>query len=426
MRYRIAITAFIIILIASLCRGGAIDPDKKITLRFEDVTLSSVLNIIAQQYDLNIVQSGLLGQKVSIRLDEVGLGDALKAILLSNGYNYYLTGDIVVIKPLETSAPGEMESRIITVNYLSPAAVINATSDLLSSKGKMKIIEEQAAADKSSAGPRATQIVITDLPDIVDKVAGFVKGMDRPEPQVAIEVKMIETNVTKDQKIGITWPVSLVGRGSGVENPSGSSSSSTTTTTALGQIQLPHGKWEWGRLSVDEVEAVLDFLDGSGNSKLISNPRITTLNNCEAEINVSTVIPIQTINRFSEGGSVQDIVTFQDEDVGISLLVTPHIADSNQIILDVLPTVAEITGYSGPEGNQKPITSERSVRTRISVKAGETAVLGGLLKESKIENKQRIFFLGSLPIIGGLFSHKTVENSTTDLLILITPTIVGY
>ena len=171
---------------------------------------------------------------------------------------------------------------------------------------------------------------------------------------------------------------------------------------------------------------MLDFLDQAGHSKLLSDPRITTLDNHEAEIKVTTIVPIQTINRFSEGGSVQDIVTFQDEEVGITLKVTPHVIGDGEMILDVNPTVAEIIGYSGSIDNQKPITSERSVRTRIKVNDGETAVLGGLLKENKIETEQRLFFLGSLPILGNLFRHKNAEVKTTDLLILISPKIVKY
>ena len=139
---------------------------------------------------------------------------------------------------------------------------------------------------------------------------------------------------------------------------------------------------------------------------------------------MTTIVPIQTINRFSEGGAVQDIVTFQDEEIGITLRVTPHIAEGDEIILDVYPTVAEIIGYSGPVDNQKPITSERSVRTKINVRDGRTAVLGGMIKENKIDREQSVFFLGSLPIIGNLFKHKTVQTSSTDLLILITPQIM--
>ena len=425
MIYRIIVTGLLVLMLISIAGGGPLEPDRKISLQFDNAPLASVLTLISQQYNINIVQSGIGEQKISVKLDDVGLVDALKAILNSNGYNYYFSGDIVVVKPMEQSAVGETVAQTITLNYVSPAAVMNATADMLSPKGKMKIIEDPGSAGKQSNGPDATQVVIVDLPEVVEQVVAFVMKIDQPERQVAIEVKMIEVNVNKDTRTGLTWPTSLTTRLSGITTDAGSGSSTDKPPQALGQIQLPDGKWEWGKLSVNEVSVVLDFLEQSGDSKLISNPRITTLNNHEAEIKVTTVVPIQTINRFSEGGAVQDIVTFQDEEIGISLLVTPHITDGDRIVLDVFPTVAEIIGYSGPEGNQKPITSQRSIKTKIEVRNGETAVLGGLLKENKIENQQKVFFLGSIPIIGGLFRHKSVQNSTTDLMILITPTLIG-
>jgi type IV pilus assembly protein PilQ len=410
-----------LILLGSFALAGIPDGDKKISLQFENISIASVLNLLAQQYNLNIVQSGQIDQKISIKLDQVYLSDALNAILISNGYNYYLAGDILVVKPIDVVAPGETTAKIFTMNYISPSAAAIAISDILSPKGKAKPIEEASQSVKSGTVQNATQIVVVDFPEVIEKVEKFLLEIDKPQPQIAIEVRMIETRVDNGKKVGFSWPTSLSGRAHGVEL---TSESSTSSTEAIGQIQLPDGQWEWGKLSVDQVKLVLDFLQTAGNSKLLSNPRITTLNNHQAEIKVLTIIPIQTINRFSEGGAVQDIVTFQDEEIGISLLVTPHIVEGGNILLDVMPTVAEIIGYAGPEGNQKPITSERTVQTKISVKDGETAVLGGLLKENKIENKQKIFLLGSIPILGNLFRHKSVETSTTDLTILITPKII--
>jgi general secretion pathway protein D len=406
--------------------AGPLDVDKKISLQFDNVPIASVLKMISQQYDLNIVQSGEGEKKISVKLDNVSLSEALQAILISNGYNYYSAGEILVVKPIETEAPGETAAKIITLNHITPGAAVNAASELLSAKGKIKIVEDPSNAAKAATGSKPTQIVVVDLPEIVDRIEMFLKEIDQPRRQIAIEVRMIERRVDREQTLGLNWPTTISGAAQGIKlsSESGSSTSSSSSSEALGQIQLPNGQWEWGKLSVMQLQAVLDFLETSGDSKLISNPRLTTLDNHAAEIKVSTIIPIQTINRFSEGGSVQDIVTFQDEEVGISLTVTPHVADSDKITLDVNPTVAEIIGYAGSDENIKPITSERTIQTMITVKDGETAVLGGLIKEDKIEETHGVFFLGSLPILGALFRHKTVETSATDLMILITPTIV--
>ncbi len=419
----IFLAVFLIILYAS-AYSGAPDLDAIVSLQFEDVPISIVLNMMAQQYNLNVVQSGRIEGNISIKLDSVSLEDALQAILASNGYNYYTAGDIIVVKPLDLSAAGEMTVEIVDLHYIPPVAAINAAGGLLSPKGSIKIIADPDFKAARTGKPVPSKIAVIDVPETARLTAEFIRKIDRREPQIAIEVRLVETIINDDSEIGFNWPTSITARGHGIETGGSDGISSTENNEAIGQVDLPDGKWEWGKLSINELSLVLDFLEKSGNSKLISDPKITTLNNHPAEIKVATVVPIQTINRFSEGGSIQDIVTFQDEEVGITLNVTPHIAENNRIILDVNSTVSEIIGYSGTLDTQKPITSERSIHTRITVMNEETAVLGGLFKEDKIENEQRIFLLGSIPIIGGLFRHKTSEVSTTDLTIMITPRIL--
>jgi len=399
-----------------------IDLDQVVSLQFDETPIATVLNMISEKYDLNIVQSSQIEKEISIRLEEVTLRDALNAILASNGYNYYYSGDILVVKPLEMNAVGELTSATVSLNYISPSAAVNTVKERLSTKGTIKVLEPGQGSTASS-GIKPSRIVITDLPDVVPQIIALIKEIDTPEPQISIEVRMVETNVDSEDRVGISWPTSLQARLHGVTDAA-TTTDGTTGSEALGSMDLSSGEWQWGKLSIEETQLVLEFLEQDGNSKLISDPRITTLNNHQAEIKVTTVIPIQTINRFSEGGAVQDIVTFQDEEVGITLKVTPHICDDGGIILEVQPTVAEIIGFSGPADNQKPITSERSVFTRVKVGDGETAVMGGLLKENKIENEQKVFFLGSLPIIGNLFRHKTTQSNTTDLMIMISPTII--
>jgi len=420
---RIASIIIPLILIFSAALAGPLDSQEKISLQFEDLELSTVLNMLADQYNLNVIQSGQINGNVSLRLENVSLRDAFEAILASNGYNYYLSGNIVVVKPLELTPFGETIALSLTLDYITPEAAVTAVSDLLSPKGKIQVVAGKNES-ASGTGVMPTRIVIIDLPENVELIKKFVREIDKKQPQVSIQVRLIETNVDNDTRIGFDWPTGLSARFHGLEGTSSTSSTSSDETENILQKDFSAGGWTWGKMSIGELQMALDFLDMRGNSKLISDPRITTLNDHEAEIKVTTIIPIQTINRFSEGGAVQDIVTFQDEEVGITLLVTPHITADGQIILDVNPSVAEIIGYSGSADNQKPITSERAIRTKITVGDNETAVLGGLLKENKIEEEQRLFFLGSIPILGNLFKHKSTQTSTTDLTIMITPTII--
>ncbi|MCK4302032.1 MAG: type II and III secretion system protein, partial [candidate division Zixibacteria bacterium] len=247
------------------------------------------------------------------------------------------------------------------------------------------------------------------------------------------EVKIIETTLDSKSKLGLTWPTAIAADlGAGTQTISESTESDTETESyqatlenAAASYNPSTGRWTWGTLTIGQVTAVLNLLDQRGNSRLVSDPHITTLENHEAEIRVQTIIPIATLSRFTEGVTIQDIVTFQDEEIGIYLRVTPRIDDAGRITLDVYSEVEDIIGFAGPPDNQKPITASRSVRTRVTVKNGETVALGGLLKETEIVREQKVPLLGRIPLLGRLlFTNRSKEKVNTDLLILITPRIV--
>jgi type II secretory pathway component GspD/PulD (secretin) len=178
-------------------------------------------------------------------------------------------------------------------------------------------------------------------------------------------------------------------------------------------------------MTVDEVSLLIDFLVRNGRSKLISNPRVTTVSNRKAEIEVTTTIPVETLNRFSEAGVVQDIISFQDLDVSINLAVKPRVNADSTISLDVSSVVEEITGFTGPADNQRPITSKRAVSSSVTIRHGESLGLGGLMKEVKHETVKKLPILGSIPLIGRVFQHRKTTIEKTDLLILSTPRIIS-
>jgi len=400
--------------------------DRKLSLELESVPLVAVLNMIAQQNNLNLIISGEVEGEVSLKLDNIDVATALDAILMANDYTYFFRGDVIVVKPVATTRTEELETRTITLKYLDPSTAHKAVSTRLSEKGQVIVLDKQVAGAGPSEGYAANRILITDYPGIIDDLVDLVVELDIPERSILIEARIIETKIDNQLRLGFNWP-------SAVSTKLGDLEGSTTNTGSVASISdnyagvydIESGRWMWGKLSVAELSAVLDLLDQQGNSRLLSDPRITTIENHQAQFEFQTVIPIQTINRFTEGSATSDIVTFEDEKVGISLIVTPRINEGNTITLDVEPTVEDIIGFTGPPDNQKPITASRSIKTRITVKDGETVALGGLLKEDEIITIKKLPILGSIPLLGSLlFSHKSVEKTTTDLVIMITPHIL--
>ncbi len=424
----LATTCISLLLLLVTATAGPLTTGQRISLALEDVPITAALNMIAEQNELNLVVAGDVGGNVTLRLDDVDIATALDAILTANGFNYFLKDNVIVVKSTAADAAGELETRVIRLDFVKPVTAEKALAAVKSSKGSVTILDRQSQGSAGGQEYQPNRILISDYPNLIEKMLAVLEEIDIQERSVMIEAKIIETTIDSETNLGITWPTSMSASLSGAD---GAVAGDETTAIddpsgqASGLYDPNNGSWAWGKLSVGEVNWILNMLELDGNSRLVSDPRITTLENHPAEFKFETVIPIQTINRFTEGAATSDIVTYEDEEIGISLKVLARINDSGKVTMEVQPIVEDILGYTGPTDNQKPITASRSIITTITVRDGETVALGGLLKETEIERIQRVPLLGHIPLIGAaLFSSKSTEKTSTDLLILITPHIL--
>lgn len=398
---------------------------KRISVDFENNPLATALSLMAKQNGFDVVTSGLEDHRVTARLSNVAVGDALAALLNVSGFVYYTVGDIVVVKSIAEEAPAEMVTRIFKLNYLDSRQIEPQIKNMLSSKGKVEIVSAgQTLGEGSSARYAASVIAVTDLAAVIPRVEDFVSKIDIKPKQVAISVKLVETTISDDRSLGLDWEKSIMARITGAEQDVYTNNQSNERLSGYSTIPLNSESFTWGTLTISEVSALLEYLHSTGESRLLSSPSVTTTDGKPAVIDVVTTIPIQTINRFSEGAIIQDIATFQYKDVGITLSVTPVINRDGYITLRCLPSVEEITGWVGPDDNQQPITAKRSVDTDVIVKTGETLVIGGLMKENTIENVNGVWLISDIPVLGELFKHRSRQKSKTELMIFITPTII--
>ncbi|MEE9553661.1 MAG: hypothetical protein V3W18_05135 [candidate division Zixibacteria bacterium] len=396
-----------------------------VSVDYEDTPLGSALSLLARMNGFDVVMGGLGEQHVTARLTDVSVGDVLDALLSVSGYSYFTVGDIVVVKPVSEEAPGEMITRVFKLNYLDARQIEQQIKNMISSRGKVQVVVGgQNLSDETSSGFPANIITVTDIPGIIPLVEEFINTIDVKPVQVAISVKLIETNVNEDESFGFDWSKSLTAKITDADGAGQSNAQSPEKLSAFSTLPVKAGSFTYGTLTISEVSALMEFLHSNGESRLLSSPSVTTTDGRPAVIDVVTTIPIQTVNRFTEGAAIQDIVTFQYKDIGISLSVTPILNESGYITLKCEPVVEEITGWVGPTDNRQPITSKRSVQTDVIVKSGETLVIGGLMKENVIENTEGIWLLSDIPFLGELFKHRTKQNSKTDLMILITPTAI--
>ncbi len=391
-----------------------------VSMHFIDTEISTVLTTLAAQVGLDLVLGPGIEGPIDINLKDVGWQTALDVIVTANGLTYLWNDDVLVILAAGMSGGGELQHRVVRLSYADPAAVKLALANVLSPVGKIEVLG--GPVEKSTGSGNPSVLVVSELAFRMGGIIELIESLDIPRPQFEIAVKFIETDIDDKLGYGFSWPTRISAT---VADFNTEESSAEQAHAPAAEHEIPDTRnWRLGKLSISQLNGFLEFLQQSGEARLLSDPRVIVLENETATMRVTTTFPIQTLNRFTEGAVIQDIVDFQDLEVGITLSVTPRLNDSATITLDVEPVVEEITGFTGPPDNQRPITARRTIKTTVRVGDSETIVLGGLIREAQFVTESGIFLLRDIPLLGSLFKHKKIETKKTDLLIFITPRIL--
>ncbi len=287
------------------------------------------------------------------------------------------------------------------------------------------------------ADPQTNALVINAPPKMMRSLMQIVDKLDIRRAQVLVEAIIVEVIADKTAELGITWavegassntPLSVTNFpdfGPGVVQL-GSAAGSGGTINPAGLIGegLTFGL---GRISDSGVSfaAILRALEGNANTNIISTPSIVTTDNEEATINVGQEVPFVT-GSFTNTGGVAGVVnpfqTIQREQIGVKLTITPQINEGNSMLLKISQEISSIAQSAA--GAVDLITNQRILETTVIVDDGQILVLGGLLEDVMRESEQRVPFLGSIPIIGGLFRSRKTDLIKTNLLIFIRPKIL--
>ncbi|MCB9057301.1 MAG: secretin and TonB N-terminal domain-containing protein [Calditrichae bacterium] len=398
---------------------------QKVSPKFDGASITDVLKLFALQHSLNMVVSDDVKGRVSIQLYDVTLEDALNTILKSMGYHYVIDNEVLMVKPFETEMNGELVSRVFYLNYTNAFFLVNALSPMLSSKGKMMPLLEEP--EKDEIKQRASVLVVTDLWENVRQIANVIKELDVVAKQLLIEVRLVESLIGEEEQYGLNLPKRISASMDGAETTapitkSQSSSGDQRLLSAWYQIPNNSNDLNMGVLNVDQLTIALDMLAKDNGSRLVSNPKVTTLNNKKAIVKIGTTVPVPEVSR----GIAGDLITYREKEVNIDLEVIPQVGDNDKITMQVHPIMEEIIGYTGTADAPQPITSKREVNATVTVINGQTLVLGGLIKETKTKTVEKLWLLGDIPILGYLFQNAVTRNEKSDLLIFITPKIIEY
>ncbi len=406
------------------------------TVVFHETQITDVLRLLATQNDLNLIIGPDSMGKVSLRFQGVTLRAALDAILRVKGYQYQVHDNILVVTTpdsLEKLRGLGLETEIFKLKYASAEDIKMAidTAKVLSPWGYTTIYNQSIKTDASVAAgitsgeqrnvgqriaARSDILIVTDRPNNIEIVRKLIDRLDQHIRQLLIDVHFVETILEDKSQLGIDWNAVLSAQGNYHGKTDWILGNQTGVSATEGSaIQL-------GSLASTQFRAILDLMLSNQKSNLLSQPRITTLDNQPANISVGVTTWIEERSG-TEATGVQ--ITYTERQVPIELIVVPHIIHEEKILLELQPKVEEITGWQeGAQGQQLPIISTRSADSRIEVKNGETAIIGGLIKEKTILNTKKVWLLSSIPLIGHLFQYKVEEKQRSDLTIFITTHIL--
>ncbi len=386
-----------------------VDEVIKVTLDFKETDINSVLSGISKSYNLNIIAGRDIQGKVTVNFNDVSLEEALTAILDINGYKFIRKGTIIYIVKKED----DVASDYFMLKYTNASSAKELLSSMLSEKGSIKI-------DSIN-----NSLVITDTIERLLAIKEFVNEIDIVPTQVMIEAKIVDVTLKDLENMGITWGGTykadklFSSRDEDYDGGSGNDQSITSTlsmagpSSTLSGSQLTLATLLAGGRSID---VTLDALIQDQRARILATPSVVTLNNQEARIIIGEKVPYKEKTQTTTGTTE----TTKYIDVGTTLRVTPQVNNDKTITMVIHPEVSSVSSLL----DAGPRITTREADVTVMVNDRETIVIGGLLKEEDTIVRNKVPIVGDIPLLGLLFSSKSVNKEQKELVVFITPKII--
>lgn len=400
---------------------------QKVTLVFDDANIRNILQLIAEVSNLNIIAGDDVKGTVTLRLVEVPWDQALDLIMDIKDLGMLREGNVVRVMPRETIR--KMQEERFKAARTQEELEDLITETLSVSYTDIKTVADQISKRKTDRGKiiedtRNKRIIVTDVPSVVAEIRTLVALLDVPVKQVLIEARIVEASATFARDLGVKWGFSYAADPSvdGNDGSIGLGGSYLLTAPTAGNVASAAGLASGltlGKVGVDK--AVLDLrisaLENSGQGRIISTPRVTTLNGEEAEISQGTEIPYQSL-----GSDGQAKTEFKKAE--LSLKVTPEINPDGSVILEIEAKNDSRGANVSTGSGQAPAIDTKKAETTVLVQDGETTVIGGIFILDKQESDAGVPWLKDIPLLGYLFKSKSVSEERRELLVFITPRIL--
>jgi len=280
------------------------------------------------------------------------------------------------------------------------------------------------------ADPATNALVITATPEEFAALKKVIDKLDIPRDQVLVEVLIAEVSFTRTMELGVEWRVAddLDGDAAVFGGTTfGEFDQLVATFPAVPSGGLVVGAIgetiSFGDLEFPSLGALISALKTDSDINILSTPTIVTTDNKEAEIIVGQTVPFQTSQKFDSNN--QPLFTFDYRDVGLTLRLTPQINNSKYVKLDIFSKLEALVASTVGTSELAPTTLKRQANTVVVVKDGHTVVIGGMIRDDKIQNVSKVPLLGDLPLLGPLFRSQSTRSEKVNLLIFLTPHVIS-
>lgn len=434
----------------------------KLSLNFQDIDVRSVLQLIADFTDLNLVASDTVSGKITLRLQNVPWDQALDLILKTKGLDKRQEGNVLMVAPaaeisererqeIETNKQMEelapLQSEFIRVRYAKAKdlfALFDGGEGGGASEGGGEGGENSSKSTGSILSPRGSVIVdertnsllVTETAQKLEELRRLVKLIDVPVRQVLVEARIVIAESEATEKLGIKW-----GGMDFKTNSAGDLDGRVLTGNQNALVDLINGddieigdtlgvdlgvpdqgttSFMLGYVNDNRLLTLeLDALEANGDGEVVSQPKVITGDKQQATIKSGTEVPY--LESASNGRT-----TVSYKEAVLKLDVTPNITPDDRIIMDLVINQDSVGGFiQGENGSQIPTIDTTELVTQVLIGNGETVVLGGVFRTEDVESVTKTPFLGDIPYLGRLFSSTTKRLVKTETLIFITPRILA-
>jgi type IV pilus assembly protein PilQ len=403
---------------------------KVVCIDVNDVPIGTVVRQLADQVNVDLIMSPKVTGNVTVSLTDVSLDEALRCILDVHGAGIIVGENVIRI--LSREEMPEIAERLVTqtfeITYADVQQVVKALEKFKSPQGTVSSIEG------------TSHIIVTDTEGKIRDITNLISTIDRITPQVLVEARIYDITSKDNLDLGVDWyasrrtntnefgyPVNddiIVQKGGEDTYLKSRTDPSLMASFSAGTNKTEDSTSAYLRFGFlnkyADAEAMIRAEKENIDAKLLANPRIMVIDNEEATFDIVTEYPY--VERTITAGSTTETVKFKN--VGVKLVVTPHVAGDNMLRLKIAPEFGVVVSRVQVASSNVPVVDTRKVNTLALVRDGQTVVLGGLRKKETSLQVNKVPILGDVPILGHLFRFDGESTATTELVVFITPHII--